>query len=265
MARPEAADWDAQRYHRVAQPHAVWGASVLDRLPLRGDEIVLDAGCGSGGVTAQLLEKLPGGRVIAVDRSPAMLQQAQSTLAASSERVSFVEADLLNLDQAVPPHCVDAVLSTATFHWIDDHVRLFTALRGVMQPAARLVSQFGGGDNLAEFMRATDAVAARQPFNRHLQGKPLWRFYYSPEQTRARLEAAGFTDIGTWLEASPQTFESAQALVDFGRAVVMRNHLAALPPSLQDDFAAAVAEEVYRRLGGYVLDYVRLNADATAV
>src|SRR5215467_12842288 len=64
VSRPLGADWDAQRYHRVAQPHAAWGANVLDRLVLRGDETVLDAGCGSGKVTAQLLERLPRGRVI---------------------------------------------------------------------------------------------------------------------------------------------------------------------------------------------------------
>jgi trans-aconitate 2-methyltransferase len=264
MGQPNRADWDAAGYHRVAQPHAVWGASVLDRLELGGDERVLDAGCGSGRVTAQLLERLPRGRVVGVDLSPAMLAEAKAALANFGDRVSFVQANLLEVDRALGDQGVDAIFSTATFHWIDDHQRLFAALHAVLSRGGRLVSQFGGGDNLAEFMRATDAVAHTQAYAEHLAGKALWRFYYSAEQTQTRLHAAGFTDVDAWLEPSPQTFETAQALADFSRAVVLRNHLAALPESLRDAFTAEVVQAIAERLGGYVLDYVRLNADATA-
>jgi trans-aconitate 2-methyltransferase len=257
-------DWDAARYHRVAQPHAVWGASVLDRLELAGDEVVLDAGCGSGKVTAQLLERLPRGRVIAADLSSSMLAEARATLAPFGQRVSFVQADLLEIDRALEADSVNAVFSTATFHWIDDHARLFAALHQVMRkPGACLVAQFGGGDNLAEFMRATEAVAARQPYAEHLLGKKLWRFYYSPEQTRARLGSAGFTSIEAWLEPSPQTFADAHALAEFARAVVLRNHLAALPAALHDAFIDDVMQQIRQRLGDWTLDYVRLNVDAT--
>ena len=258
-----AADWDAARYHRVAQPHAAWGANVLDRLRLKGDELVLDAGCGSGRVTAQLLERLPRGRVIAADISPAMLAEARTTLAAHAERVTLVHADLLDIDRVLDNQArVDAVFSTAAFHWIPDHPRLFAALRSVMRPGAQLVAQYGGGDNLAGFMRAADAVAARRPYADTLQGQRLWRFFATPEQTRAWLAAAGFTGIAAWLEPSPQTFDSHQALADFCRAVVLRSHLAVLPEPLRDAFLSDVVDEIATRLGGYLLDYVRLNADA---
>jgi trans-aconitate 2-methyltransferase len=248
----------------VAQPHAAWGASVLDRLLLRGDEAVLDAGCGSGRVTAQLLERWPDVQVVAADVSPAMLDEARQTLAAFGNRVRFVETDLLQLPRALEPASVGGVVSTATFHWIPNHADLFAALRAVMQPGARLVSQFGGGDNLAELMRATDEVSQRPPYVSHLEKKALWRFYASPEETQARLEQAGFTNVEAWLEPSPQTFADAQALGDFGRAVVLRNHLAALPQDLHDAFVDDVTVEINARLGGWILDYVRLNADATA-
>jgi trans-aconitate 2-methyltransferase len=260
-----AADWDASRYHQVARPHAAWGASVLDRLRLSGDEVVLDAGCGSGKVTAQLLERLPRGRVVGADLSPAMLAEARATLASFDARVSLVQTDLLDVDAALaqqPP--VHAIFSTATFHWIDDHARLFAALRRVVKPGGQLVSQFGGGANLAGFMRATDTVAQRPAYVEPLRGKPLWRFYYSPEQTRARLERAGFSAVDAWLEPSPQTFADAASLGEFARAVVLRNHLNALPAALREPFTTEVTEEIARVQGAYVLDYVRLNADAAA-
>ena len=63
-------DWDAATYDRVSDVQVEWAREVLDRLPLRGDETVLDAGCGSGRVTAMLLERLPNGHVVAVDGAP---------------------------------------------------------------------------------------------------------------------------------------------------------------------------------------------------
>jgi len=257
------ANWDAGRYHRVAQPHAKWGASVLDRLELAGDEIVLDAGCGSGRVTAQLLERLPNGKVIAADQSAAMLAEARTTLARWEAQVTFLEADLLQIDQILETP-VNVVFSTAVFHWIADHPRLFTALRRVLQPDGYMVAQCGGAGNLAEFMRAADAVAARSPFERILGGLDLWRFFYTPEETEARLLAAGFARARAWLEPSPQHFADQPAIADFCRGVVLTKHVAALPEPLRDDFVAEVVEEVVKRQGGCTLDYVRLNLDAFA-
>jgi trans-aconitate 2-methyltransferase len=260
-------DWDAGRYHQVARPHATWGATVIDRLELSGDEVVLDAGCGSGRVTAQLLERLPRGRVIAADQSPAMLAEARKALATWAEeddtRVSFVEADLLEIDHVLDER-VDVVFSTAVFHWIADHPRLFTALRGVLRPSGYLVAQCGGAGNLASFMRAADVAASRAPFAAVLQGLDLWRFFYTPEETEARLLAAGFSRARAWLEPSPQQFSDASALADFCRAVVLTSHVAALPATLRDDFVDQVVVEIAHLEGAFTLDYVRLNMQASA-
>ena len=107
-------EWDAATYHRVSAPQLDWGRRVLARLPLRGDETVVDAGCGSGRLTAQLLERLPRGRVIAVDASADMLRiGAEHLVPHFGDRVSFVQADLQTLTLPAP---ADAVFSTATFH-----------------------------------------------------------------------------------------------------------------------------------------------------
>ena len=75
-------DWDAATYDRVSTPQVEWAGPVIDRLELQGDERVLDAGCGSGRVTELLAERLPSGRVIALDGSPAMIDAARGRLAA---------------------------------------------------------------------------------------------------------------------------------------------------------------------------------------
>src|SRR3954471_24568760 len=130
-------DWDASAYHRLSAPLAAMGVDVLDRLELAGDETVLDAGCGTGKVTRVLHDRLPRGHVIAVDAAPSMVEQARAALPAA---VDVRQADLLDLALERP---VDAVLSTATFHWIADHDRLFAALHAALRPGGRLVAQCG--------------------------------------------------------------------------------------------------------------------------
>src|SRR3954466_5199550 len=126
-------EWDAEAYHRLAKPQEEWARQALERLSLQGDEVVLDAGCGSGGVTRMLLERLPQGRVIGVDGSRAMIEEARSQLEQWGGRVELRGGALLGVQLAEP---VDVVFSNATFHWIPDHEMLFQRLRSAMKPGA---------------------------------------------------------------------------------------------------------------------------------
>ncbi|MBA3328711.1 MAG: methyltransferase domain-containing protein, partial [Solirubrobacterales bacterium] len=119
-------------------------AEVLHRLDLRGDETVLDAGCGSGRVTRMLLDRLPRGRVIAVDASPDMVGRAREELGPGAD-VRRADLATLRLQTA---ESVDAVFSNAVFHWVDDHDALFASLAGALRPGGRLVAQCGGEGNV---------------------------------------------------------------------------------------------------------------------
>src|SRR5699024_4881066 len=71
---------DAATYQRISVPHEEWAEAVLERLPLRGEETVLDAGCGTGRGTRVLVERLPAGRVVAVDGSAQMVEKVREVL-----------------------------------------------------------------------------------------------------------------------------------------------------------------------------------------
>ena len=186
-------DWDGATYDRIADPMTRWGGGVLERLPLAGDETVLDAGCGSGRVTEQLLERLPRGRVIAVDAAPSMLAEAHKRLARFGDRVRFVEGDLAEPLPIDGP--VDVILSTATFHWVPDHDALFRNLAAVLRPGGMLVAQCGGVANVASVRRVLVELGETWP--------GPWTFA-TPEETSARLSAAGFVDVETWLQQEPR-------------------------------------------------------------
>jgi trans-aconitate 2-methyltransferase len=108
-------DWDAATYDRISDAQFGWALEQLPRLALEGDEVVLDAGCGSGRVTTVLIERLPKGRVYGVDASDSMVAHAREAL---DGRATILCQDLVELDLPEP---VDAVFSNATFHWIHDH------------------------------------------------------------------------------------------------------------------------------------------------
>jgi trans-aconitate 2-methyltransferase len=225
--------WDANTYDKVADPQEQWAREILQRLPLRGDERVLDAGCGSGRVTELLVDLLPRGEVLGVDADAAMVGKARERL---GDSVEVEQQDLLELRLAEP---VDAVFSCAVFHWITDHDTLFARLHAALRPGGRLVAQCGGHGNIAKVVAA-------------VPDRPSPWLYATPEDTERRLRAAGFAQARAWLEPKPTTVADPETYIV---AVCLHGH-----PQ-----AAELAPKVVAALGDPpVIDYVRLNIEATA-
>jgi trans-aconitate 2-methyltransferase len=245
-------EWDAATYDAVSDPQFTWGMEVLDRLELSGDEVALDAGCGSGRVSAELAKRLPGGRLIAVDGSAAMVAKARERLGAE---VTYLVADLSELQLNEP---VDLVFSTATLHWIPDHDLLFERLRAALRPGGRLVAQCGGERNIARHAEVIATVAALPEFAPHIETvASSWNFA-SVEETEARLRRAGFSAARCWLEPRPVQPEKP---LEFTSTVTLGPLLAQLPEQLRGPFAETILDRSQQPL---VLDYVRLNIEAVA-
>jgi trans-aconitate 2-methyltransferase len=245
-------DWDAGSYHRVSVPHEEWARSVLDRLPLRGDEAVLDAGCGSGRVTGLLIERLPRGRVIAVDGSASMVEKVREVLRPGDEaRVS--DLTCLELEEQV-----DAVFSSAVFHWVLDHALLFRQLRTVLRPGGAIAAQCGGAGNIDRLRAISGEVAASEPYASYFEGFDEPWNYAGTEETEARLEAAGFDQIRCWLQ--PWTIEPPEP-AEFLSTVCLGPHVDRLPEELRAPFVEQILEAEPEPLQ---LEYVRLNIEARA-
>jgi trans-aconitate 2-methyltransferase len=238
-------DWDAAAYDRLAYPMTRWGESVVGWLDLRGDERVLDAGCGTGRVTAKLLDRLPRGHVIALDGSPSMIERVRERFD-DDLRVEPVVADLA---KPLPVEAlVDAILSTATFHWVLDHDALFRNLAAVAGPGAQLVAQCGGAGNIASI------EAALAELGKDFEGR---KFYATPDDTRRRLEVAGFIDVEAWLSDEPTVLEPDD-VEPYLATICLGDHV----ESMSDDERARFVHEVAIRLPGAQIDYVRLNIRA---
>jgi trans-aconitate 2-methyltransferase len=249
-AAPSSRDWDAATYDRVSDPQFGWALEQLERLPLRGDDVVLDAGCGTGRVTAELIARVPRGRVYGVDVAPSMAAHAAAAL---GDAATVLCQDLVELELPEP---VEAVFSNATFHWIADHDALFAALFAAMKPGGRLVAQCGGRGNIDAFRDAADDVAGEEPFAAFFVGWTRPWNYATAEETAQRLERAEFTEVNCWLEPKPVTPSDPAAFV---RTVCLVRHLDPLPDALRASFVERVLELAGDPL---VLEYVRLNMTA---
>jgi trans-aconitate 2-methyltransferase len=240
-------DWDAATYDRISGPQQAWAAEQLDRLELAGDEVVLDAGCGSGKVTAELIRRVPEGTVYAVDVAPSMVQYTREALGG---RATVLCQELTELELPEP---VEVAFSNATFHWIGDHDALFAALHRNMTPGARLLAQCGGRGNIDAFRTAADDVAGEEPFAPYFADwKRPWN-YATDADTAERLQRAGFRDIRCWLEPRPVTPDDPRT---FASTVCLVRHLDPLP----DELGATFVDRVLERCGDpLVLEYVRLN------
>jgi trans-aconitate 2-methyltransferase len=245
-------DWNAADYDRTNAGVIALGRAVLERLELNGDETVLDAGCGTGVLTAALLDRLPNGSAIGLDASPQMVEFARGRL---GDRAEVMLADLSDFD--LHGRKVNAVFSTATFHWLKDHDRLFKNLRAVTNDGGRLVAQCGGFGNIAKFRSAALELAERPEYQAYLPTVEPWNFA-TAEETEGRLVGAGYSSAKCWLEDAPIFPEDPPKHL---REVVLGAQIEALP----DGLAEAFVTEVEVMVGDFDrVDYVRLNIDAVA-
>jgi trans-aconitate 2-methyltransferase len=238
--------WDAQTYDRTSEPQQAWAADVLARLDgIAPSATVLDVGCGTGRVTELLLTRVPDGQVLAIDQSADMVALASERL---GERARVWRQDVLELAVEQP---VDAIVSTATLHWVPDHDRLWARLAGALRPGGRLEAQCGGEGNIARVRSVIDAVCAeRAP---ELVNWSPWVFA-GPAETERRLRVAGFTQVSCWLQERPTYPNDVHGFVTTS---ILAAHLERLPRERRAEFAAAVVAGIE-----LPLDYVRLNVSA---
>ena len=254
---PRHREWNSAVYHRLSDPQVSWGKTVLSRLRLRGDETLLDAGCGTGRLTTDLLEALPRGRVVAADLSRNMLASARDHLSRYGSRVLFVACDLLFM----PFQCAfDGIVSTAAFHWVLDHDRLFSNLYRALVSGGWIAAQCGGGPNIRHVRDRVNALTNTKTFARYFERfREPWLFQ-DAEGAAAALRRAGFVEIETSIEAAPTVLGNAEEYNEFVRNIILCRHLQTIPTAdLSDEFMRLLTEEAAQDDPPFALDYWRLN------
>jgi trans-aconitate 2-methyltransferase len=231
------------------------------RLELGGGETLLDAGCGTGRITEELLKLLPTGRIVGVDLSQNMLRRADSSLGAEfGNRIGWVAADLQKLPFEA---AFDVIFSAAVFHWVPDHDKLFRSLYCALRPGGSMEAQCGGGPNLQCLRSRVSALSVSTRYALFLANYHDGWVFSDAETAARQLESAGFIAVKTWLEPAPTSFPDAQQYCDFIANVVLHRRLERLPqPSLRQEFLEELARQAAADDPPFELDYWRLNLSA---
>ena len=232
--------WDPDRYDALPLPHEEWGRGVVAGLRLAGDETLVDAGCGSGRDAALALALLPRGRIIGLDASPTMRAACERRFAAV-DHVEVRHGDLMER-WPVDTASVDAVMSVAAFHWLDQPERAWVEIARVLRPGGRVRIDAGGHGNISRLLAAVHEVGATDLL-------PQWH-YAGVDETVGYLRDAGFTGIDVHLRDAPAYFETDEIYLDYLQDVVLHN--------LSDEQRQRVAS----LMGDRCVDYVRLEVTA---
>jgi trans-aconitate 2-methyltransferase len=250
--------WDAQTYDKVSSNVQLeWGRKLIEKRRWVGNEIVMDAGAGSGNLTKILADKVPRGQIYAVDYDPNMVEQAKSNLSAyRNVQVIHSSMDKVNL-----PTKVDVVFSNAALHWVLDQEGVFSHFWQLLKPnGGELLIEYGGHSNVERALRVIYKVIQSNQFKEHfVNWKQSWYFPKADEIERV-LKKTRFRDIQISMSKRTTFFSDREEFAIFVRTVIMKPFLGYLPDSMKKEkFLNAVLKEIEQSDPGWSLDYVRLG------
>ena len=260
-------DWDATTYDRISDAQESWGHEIIEYRKWKGNEIVLDAGCGSGRLTKILSSKVTQGKVIAVDSDLSMIRLAKENLAKFSN-IEFIKMDISQLEIEEK---VDVVFSNAVLHWILNHKKVFERFWQILKPDGQLLIQCGGHRNLTKTLSIINKVRKSKEFYNYFcnnKGDDIWKqtwYFAKKEDTEKILQEIGFRNIQVFLENKDAKFSNKEEYFLFIKTIVLIPYLKYLPnETLKDKFAKSVIQEIETNAKElqWKLDFVRLNINA---
>ena len=256
-------EWDSEIYHEVSTVQEKWGQDVIRREKWIGNEVVMDAGCGTGRVTRILAQKIrEEGMVYAVDIDSNMVSHARKNLK-DFKNVMVIQGDLVDIEL---PRKVDVIFSNAVIHWILDHKTLFKHFWDLLSSTVnndqrgKILVQCGGYGNLTRVYEFIKQIKESAEFKGHfVNWKEPW-YFAKPNDTEKLLKEIGFTNIDVYLSDAITTFPDSKAYSQFVKTVVMKPFLQYLPDDqLKDRYVKLFLETVEKSRLSWSLDFVRLN------
>jgi len=249
--------WDGHDYERHSSHQRKWGTHIIQELALRGDERILDLGCGDGTLTCELAGLVPRGSVVGVDAAPEMLEAARAKCGTNME-VAVLDINTLDFRDAF-----DVVFSNAALHWIHDHAAVLRNVHRALRPGGILRAQFGGAGNCPNLLGCVQRQMAASPFLEAFT-RFHWPWYFpSLTDYEQLLSVSPFTEWRAWLEPKDQHFPSAEALVGWIDNPCLIPFLQPLPAGLRSPFRDAVVADMLARTrqpnGAYLEPFRRMN------
>ena len=233
--------WDGRDYERHSSHQRAWGSDLMAELSLRGEERILDLGCGDGSLTRQLAERVPRGSVLGIDAASEMLDAARDKCAPN------MAVHQLDITQLAFEAEFDVVFSNAALHWVHDHTAVLHKIHRALRPGGVLLAQFGCDGNCPNLLACLRDQVATPPFPVALAGFQWPWFFPTLPAYEELLRASPFVQWRTWIEHRDQRFPGADAIVGWIDNPCLIPFVQALPADLRKPFRDAVVEAMLAR------------------
>lgn len=255
-----AHEFDGKKYEKASAHQKEWGTKLIRELGLKGNERVLDLGCGDGALTAEIAELLPEGEVVGIDASQGMIDAA---LSKAQENLQFRLMDINDLNFV---DRFDVIYSNATLHWVKDHKRLLENVRRTLCTGGRLRFNFAGDGNCSYFFKVIREVMALEEFATHF-AKFEWPWYMPPvDEYLALVETSGLHDVRVWEENADRYFPDEATMIRWVDQPSLVPFLAHVPAQDKDAFRTFVVrrmiEETKQDDGRCFETFRRINISA---
>ncbi len=215
-------EFDGQRYRQASAHQKEWGSRLISELALRGDERILDVGCGDGVLTAQLADRVPGGQVLGIDASTGMIEIARSI---ERNNLSF---DLIDAREADFADGFDVVFSNAALHWVKNHASLLRILHRALKDGGAFRVNFAGDGNCQTWFRVARELMDSDDFRDRFAGFEWPYFMPTIDSYKRLLSDSPFSDAKVWGENADRYFPNVETMLgwlDQPAIVPFKQHL----------------------------------------
>ncbi len=252
--------FDGEGYRNASRPQKEWGMAVIGSIDWKGDESVVDLGCGDGVLTAEIAHRIPNGKVLGLDSSKSMIETARKH---ESSNLSY---KLMDVSQMRFSKEFDMVFSNAALHWVPDHDRLLATIGQALKNGGKVRLNFAGDGNCPTMFRGMREIMSDKRFREYFENF-VWPWYMPKvDPYRIKLIRAGFTDIEVWMEDADRTFVSEQEYSRF----IQNAALVPLLDRISDQeertlfrhFVLQRILELSKRDDGYFEQFRRINVKA---
>lgn len=259
--------WNASAYAANSVVQQSWARELIARLQLRGDEHILDIGCGDGKVTAEIARSVPRGAVVGMDASAEMISFARKTF--PPRKLANLKFQVTDAREIKSSQKFDVVFSNAALHWVDDHEAILRGAASVLKPGGRLVISCGGKGNAHDVFLALRPEMRLKRWCQYFRKMPLPYFFYAPSDYEKWLPQFGFHINAVELAPKDALYDGAEAFATWLRTTWIP-FVQRVPENLREEFIAAVTARYVAKHppdadGKVQVRMVRLEIDAVKI